>query len=85
MSLLTTQQMRAIATEEKQKKAELAFRVSGMATVLSEKGKKDKLVSTKVSQVERDRWNALADKVELPISSIIRTTINQLCDQMGVQ
>jgi hypothetical protein len=48
MSRLTTQEMMSIAQDTKKAKAALAFRVSGMTTVLTERDRKTSHIDVKV-------------------------------------
>jgi len=84
-SKLTTKEMIAIAKEAKKTKAELAFRLSGVTTILSEPEKKTESMLIKLSPDEKQRFKRLAEVVQLPVSSIIRAAMKQLCDDMGVE
>jgi hypothetical protein len=83
MSRLKTQEMITIARQQKQAAAEAAFRVSGMATLLSE-GRKPILQTFKVSPAEQERYRALATATGVNLSALIRAMLNQACDEMGV-
>jgi len=85
MSQLTTQEMLSIAQDTKKAKAALAFRCSGMATVLTEPSRKTSHIDVKVSPEEKARYQALADHLGLSLSAIIRTILSQACDDMGLQ
>lgn len=82
MSKLTTQEMIAIAQETKKAKAALAFRISGMATSLTERERKTVLMNFKASVEEKARYQALADHLGLSLSAIIRTILNRACEDV---
>ena len=84
MSKLTTSDMIAIATDTKKAQAALAFRMSGMVTVLTEYDRKTVLMTLKVLSQEKARYQALSEQLELPLSAIIRTLLNQACDELEV-
>jgi hypothetical protein len=84
MSKLTTQDMTAIASDTKKAQAALAFRMSGMATVLTQSDHKTVLMTFKVSPQEKARYQALSQQLELNLSTIIRTLLEQACKDLGV-
>lgn len=84
MSELTTQDMIAIAQNTKKAQAALAFRMSGMATTLTDHDRKTVLISFKASPQEKARYQALSDQLELNLSTIIRTLLDQACADLGV-
>ena len=83
MSKLTTSDMIAIATEAKKAQAALAFRMSGMTTVLTQRDRKTVLMTFKVSPQEKARYQALSQQLELNLSTIIRTRLDQACSDLG--
>lgn len=84
MSKLTTQDMIAIAQDTKKAQAALAFRMSGMATALTDPDRKSVLMSFKVSPQEKERYQALSQQLELNLSTIIRTLLDQACSDLEV-
>jgi hypothetical protein len=84
MSKLTTQDMIAIASDTKKAQAALAFRMSGMVTVLTQRDHKTVLMTFKVSPEEKARYQALSNQLELNLSTIIRTLLEQACNDLGV-
>lgn len=84
MSQLTTQDMLTIAQDTKKAKAALAFRMSGMATVLTERDRKTVKIDFKASPKEKARYQALSEQLELNLSTIIRTLLDQTCDELKV-
>lgn len=84
MSKLTTQDMIAIATDTKKAQAALAFRMSGMATTLTDSDRKTVLMSFKVSPQEKERYQTLSRAAELNLSTIIRTLLDQACNDLEV-
>lgn len=84
MSLLTTQEMISIAKDTKKAKAALAFKMSGMATILTERDRKTAKIEIKVSPEEKARYQALSAQLELSLGAVIRTLLNQVCDDLGI-
>ena len=84
MSKLTTSDMIAIATDTQKAQAALAFRMSGMTTVLTQRDRKTVLMTFKVSPEEKARYQALSNQLELNLSTIIRTLLDQACSDLGV-
>ena len=84
MSKLTTSDMIVIATDTKKAQAALAFRMSGMATTLTDSDRKTVLMSFKVSPQEKARYQALSQQLELNLSTIIRTLLDQACNDLEV-
>ncbi|MBD2308574.1 hypothetical protein H6G17_24190 [Chroococcidiopsis sp. FACHB-1243] len=84
MSLLTTSEMISIASDSKKAKAALAFKMSGMATILTERDRKTAKIEIKVSPEEKARYHALSAQLELSLGSIVRTLLNQACDELGI-
>ena len=58
--------------------------MSGMVTVLTQSDHKSVLMSFKVSLQEKARYQALSNQLELNLSSIIRTLLDQACNDLGV-
>jgi len=84
MSLLTTQEMIAIVKDTKKAKAALAFKMSGMATILTERDRKTAKIEIKASPEEKARYQTLSTQLELSLGAIVRTLLNQACDELGI-
>lgn len=83
MSKLTTSDMIAIASDTKKAQVALAFRMSGMVTALTQRDHKTILMTFKVSPEEKARYQALSNQLELNLSTIIRTLLEQACNDLG--
>lgn len=84
MSLLTTSEMIAIVKDTKKTKAALAFKMSGMTTILTERDRKTAKIEIKASPEEKAKYQALSAQLELSLGAIVRTLLNQACDELGI-